>query len=433
MLANPARADHGGVSQTAASNDVRPAAVPRVVLDRLPAHVRADLERAYDAVAARPRDPDAVGRLAMLLHAFEQYRAASDCYELVRRLEPTSLDWIYLGGVVHAEVGDRAVAVEAFRRVLERDPDQVAARLRLAEALMRLGDLDRSQARYAALTRDYPELALAHYGLGRLATIRRNARAALPHYEQAVALAPEFGPAHYALALAYRDAGLADRAQPHLEAYRRLGTRRPAIPDPLLDRVRALRETARDLLAEAARLADAGQLDASIALHLKALKLDPATAQAHVNLISLYGRTGAADQARAHYEAALALGGSLADAHYNYGVLLGSERRLPEAEEVFRKALAVDPFHPAAHNNLASLLARAGKYEEAAAHYRQTLANDPQHPSARLNLGRVLGLLGRREEAAAVLQQALDRAERAGDLKLAAAIRRALQGVAGKR
>ena len=104
-----------------------------------------------------------------------------------------------------------------------------------------------------------------------------------------------------------------------------------------------------------------------------------------------------------------------------------------QIDSAYRKALAVDPFHPAAHNNLASLLARAGKHEEAAAHYRQTLANDPQHPTARLNLGRVLGLLGRREEARAVLQQALDRAERAGDPKLAAAIRSALQGVAGKR
>jgi tetratricopeptide (TPR) repeat protein len=408
-------------------------ALPPVVLDGLPPRVRAGLESAYAAARGRPRDPAVVGRLAMMLHAYEQHRAASDAYRIVQQLEPAAAAWPYLRGVVDAEIGAHATASDLFHAALQLEPDSLPARIRLADARMRLGDLHGSRERYAALARDYPELALAHYGLGRLSTLGSDPAGALTHFQRAVELAPEFGPAHYALALAYRDAGLSDRAQAHLEAYRRFGTRRPVIPDPLLERVRSLRETARDLLAEAARLGEAGQLDASIAMQLKALELDPGTAQAHVNLISLYGRTGARDKAREHYEAALTLDGSVADAHYNYGVLLASERREPEAAEAFRKALAVNPFHPAAHNNLAALLARSGRYAEAATHYRQTLANDPQHHTARLNLGRVLIRIGRGTEAAAVLTQALERAERLGDASLASAVRKELQALAGKR
>ena len=429
-LVSPPRAEPPRASQATQANAP---ALPPVVLDGLPPRVRGALEAAYAAAAARPDDPAAVARVAMLLHAFAQHGAASRCYRLVQQIDPASIEWPYLGGVVDAELGDHAAAAAAFRRVLQRNPEHLAARLRLADALRRLGDVPGSREQYAAMAHDYPELALAHYGLGRLAAIEGDARGAVQQHERAVALAPEFGPAHYALALAYRDAGLADRAQPHLEAYRRFGTRRPVVRDPLLDRVRSLRETARDLLAEAATQADAGRLDAAIALHLKALELDPGTAQAHVNLISLYGRTGAREKARAHYDAALALDGSVADAHYNFGVLLASESRLDEALDLFQKALKVDPFHAAAHNNLASLLARGGRYDEAAAHYRQTLANDPQHQTARLNLGRVLALRGRPAEAATVLRQALERAERAGDATLAAAIARELQRIAGKR
>lgn len=291
---------------------------------------------------------------------------------------------------------------------------------------MQGGDLGASRDEYAALARDLPELALSHYGLGRLSSIRGEPNAAVEHYRRAVELAPQYGPAHYALALAYRDLGRTDRAQPHFDAYQQFRTRRPAVRDPLMEQVRGMRETARDLLAEAARLGEAGRLDESIALQLKALELDASTAQAHVNLIALYGRTGRPDEARRHYEAALRLGDTAADAHYNYGVLLISARREEEALKAFGKTLDLDPFHAAAHNNVAALLARRGRFEEAAAHYRQALTNDPQHHTAHFNLGRVLVLLGRPGEAVDQFTRALERAERLRQTDLAATIRKEL-------
>jgi len=160
-----------------------------------------------------------------------------------------------------------------------------------------------------------------------------------------------------------------------------------------------MKGTGRDLLAEGARLGGAGHLAESIAMHLKAVDADPTDAQAHVNLISLYGRTRQPDKALEHYRAALALGSSLAEAHYNYGVLLAASGRFDEAATAFGKALEIDPFYAQAHNNVATLLARQGRLDDAAAHYRQALANDPQHRGARFNLGRLLAARGRPLEA----------------------------------
>jgi tetratricopeptide (TPR) repeat protein len=380
-------------------------AIPPLALDTLPPVVRAGLQRAYDSARARPDDASAIGLLGMMLHAYEQYRPAEVCYRIARELAPRSLAWMYLSAVVQAELGADAVAAASFRESLRIDPAYLPARVRLADTLMRAGSLDASRAEYEALVREFPEFALAHYGLGRISSTLGAAADAAAHYQRAVDVEPEFGAAHYALALAYRRVGAGDRARTHLDTYRRSGSRRPMPVDPLLDQIRLMKGTARDLLAEGARLGTAGLLTESIAVHLKAVEADPADAQAHVNLISLYGRTGRPDRAEKHYRAALGLGSSLAEAHYNYGVLLASRSRYEEAAGAFREALGIDPFHAQAHNNLASLLARHGRLAEAAFHYRQALANDPQHRGARFNLAGVLLSLDRPLDALVQLRK----------------------------
>lgn len=451
----------GAVRTASQARQSDASALPALAIETLPPPVRAGFERAYEDARTRPGDPSAVGRLGMMLQAYEQYQSADACYRIARGLDPRSFSWAYLSGVVRAEMGEHTEALAAFRQALDIDPGYLPARMRLADTLMRAGDLDASRTAYEALTRDFPELALAHYGLGRVSAALHNSPAAVEHYRRAVDAAPQFGAAHYALALSYRDLNFSNRAQPHLEAYRQLGARRPALPDRLLEAVRAMRETARDLIAEAARLGTSGRLDDAIALHLEAIEADPAAAQAHVNLISLYGRIGRVDKATEHYRAALTLEGNRAEAHYNYGVLLAG-RADTGAAGAFRKALAVNPFHAQAHNNLAALLAREGDLEAAATHYRHAIASDPQHRIARLNLGRVLVTIGRPREAVEQLlktllpddvdtprcmfalshayfsagdhvkarkyaQEALDRAERLGQAELARIIQKELQ------
>jgi tetratricopeptide (TPR) repeat protein len=392
---------------TAQSAGSQPVALPVLVLDSLPATVRRHVQILYEEAQARPGDHAAAGRLAMVLHAQEQLQSASVAYRRARHLDPRSFDWMYLAAVIQAKLGDFGGAASTFQKALALDPGYLPARLALAEALVQGGQLEEARGEYGALLRDYPELAVAHYGHGRVAAMLGDGAVALERYRKSVELAPEFGAAHYALALAYRDAGLAERVAAHLGAYRRLGARRPVPPDRLMERVNAFRSTARHLIVEGARLEEAGRIDESIARHVQALEADPAAAQAHVNLISLYGRKGEPDPAQRHYHAALKLQGDHAGAHYNWGVLQARAGRLEEAGEAFRRALEVDPFHPQAHNNLGTLLAAKGRLADAATHYQHTIANDPDHRMARFNLGRVLVALGRPREAAEQFERLL--------------------------
>lgn len=385
--------------QSAAQTDSPDAALPALTLDSLPDNLRRNIHTLLAEAQTRPQDSRAVGHLAMALHAHEQLQSASAGYRRARHLDSTSFEWAYLEGLVHARLGNFAAAAASLQDALSLDSAYLPARVALADALVQGGQLYAARAAYLALVRDYPELAVAHYGCGRVAAMLGDNAAALARYRKSVELAPQFGAAHYALALAYRNAGRRDRAVGHFDEYQRLGARHPVPVDPVLERVNAFRWTARHLIGEGARLDAAGRLDESIALHVKALEAEPTAAQAHVNLISLYGRKGERDLAQRHYYAALKLQGDHAGAHYNWGVLLAGAQSPDEAADAFRRAVAVNPFHPQAHNNLAALLAGQGKLEEAATHYKHALSNDPGHRLARFNLGRVLVAVGRPREA----------------------------------
>ena len=343
----------------------------------------------------------------MLLHAYEQHALARTYYERAAQLAPDAIAWTYLGGVVQSELGEYDQAASSFRRTLASDPFYLPASVRLAETLLSAGDAEASRAVYERLLREVPELALARYGYGRALASLGDVAGAIAQYEEAVRLTPEFGAARYVLALAYRNAGLPERAQEHLQAHRRAGASRPPIADPLLDDVRALAGAARQLIATATRAAGAGRSDEAIALHLQALDSDPTAAQAHVNLVSLYGRAGRGADAERHYRSALQLGSHVADAHYNFGVFLAATGRTTEAIAAFRQAIGADPFHVSAHNNLGALLAATGRAGEAEAHFRQALASDPRHTSARFSLARLLTGSGRPAEAIDHLQKLL--------------------------
>ena len=375
------------------------------VAETLPAPVRKSFSKASAAVAARPNDADAAGRLGMLFHAYDQYEPAVGCYDRAGKLAPTTFAWAYLAGVARSEISQYDDAVSALRHARHLDESSLAARLRLAEVLLASGDLTGGFEEYTSILSTYPELALAHYGIARVLENQGKKGEALRQYEAAINFAPEFGPAHYALALAYRDAGQSALATEQIAIFRQVGTRKPMFPDPLMDEVRSMRGTARDLITRGVEMWRAGRLADAIALHLKALAADPNTAQAHVNLISLYASTGRGEMAEQHYRDALRLGNDLADAHYNFGVLMASQGRAADAASAFQRALEADPFHPRAHNNLGALLAREGKTREALEHYRQALASDPQYAAARFALGRVLVELGRPAEAVAEFQR----------------------------
>jgi tetratricopeptide (TPR) repeat protein len=143
-------------------------------------------------------------------------------------------------------------------------------------------------------------------------------------------------------------------------------------------------------LKRGASLEKAGKIEESIVAHEQALEINPGLVQAHINLISLYGRMNRFDKAEQAYRNALMVNPELPDIHYNFGVLLVIQERFSEAANAFRSCLRFNPYYAEAHHNYATLVERDGKLNEAAAHYRKAIENKPGYRSAHFHLGRIL-------------------------------------------
>jgi tetratricopeptide (TPR) repeat protein len=390
-----------GTVPLAAQSAIPP--LPRLSVDAYPAAAREAIARAYREASARRSDAAAAGGLGQVLQAWEQWDAAAAAYARAEALAPAASEWPYLHALVLQRLARPADAVVRFRAAIAAAPGYLPARLKLAEALLDAGDLDESARLFAALTDPACEPSV-QFGLGRIAAAQGRHEEAIRHFERAIRLYPEFGAAHYGAARSYRALGRMDEARSALEQHARFGARWPAVADPVAETVSALREDPSALLQRGVRLADSGDVDAAIRAHEAALALDPSLAQAHANLIPLYGRKRDFANAETHYKAIVALGVNVADAHYDYGVLLGTQERWDDAAEAYRRALALNPLHAEARNNLGQILERSRQFETALTEYRRALDSRPTLRIARFNAGRMLIALGRPDEAAYVLQ-----------------------------
>ncbi|HEY6291411.1 MAG TPA: tetratricopeptide repeat protein [Terriglobia bacterium] len=382
--------------------------LPKLTVTDLLPEVRGQVQQAYDLARQHPDSAEASGKLGMLFDLYDRPEQAAVCYERAHQLAPRSFKWLYYLGSLQAKQGEHAQAARTLRAALGLQPAYLPALLKLGESLFSAGDLDGSERVYSATTRQFPYAAEAYYGLGRIEVARGAMAAAIESFRKACDLFPPYGAAHYELAQADRKLGKTKEAQQHLALHEKDRTLVPPVDDPLRDELRALDIEAPSLLERGVKLEQAGRIEDAIAAHEKALELDPKLAQAHVNLIILYGRTGDFEKAEEHYRAAINLNpNQLPDAYYNYAVLLVKEGKLDQAEQTFRKALEINPSYADAHNDLGYLLERQGNLLGAAAEYQKAIEDKPDFRQAHFNLGRILVSQQQYPEAIKQLQQTL--------------------------
>lgn len=364
--------------------------LPRLTLDNFSPATRDQIDDAYTNARHHPEDSGASGRLGMVLQAYGLLQEAEVCYRRAAQLEPDSFEWTYYLGAVEADQGRCDAATSTLRLTLRIDPSYVPAKLRLANCLLASADWDTSTKLYAEIVEQHPDSAEAYYGLGRARTARHDLAGAAEAYRKATALFPDFGAAHYALALTYRALGKSDQAEEELRLYERDKSGIPPAGDPLLAEIHALNRSATNQVQIGSELEHQGKLQESAAAHEKALEIDPQLVQAHINLIKLYGQLGQFDKAEEHYRTAIRIDPNSAESYYNHGVLLLGAEKYLQAEDAFRETIEINPYYAGAHNNLGYLLERRGSFPEAEAEYRKAIENKPSDRQTHFNLGRIL-------------------------------------------
>lgn len=363
--------------------------LPKLKLGHFFPNVNRQLREAYIAARERPRDPTANGKLGMLLDAYKQYEGAAICYSRAHLLNPKSFQWIYYLGYVQYKQGQYQKAEKALRAAINLRPTYLPARLTLADCMFQLGDLKESESLYSEIVYQSPRNAEAYYGLGRVRAARGNMQAAVSALKKACVLFPEYGPAQYALALAYRKLNDQRKASTHFKIYRaNLGTIPPR-NDPLRRAVKQLNEGPVADMKRGLALASSGNISGAIAEQLRALAIDPKLVQAHINLMELYARIGEYNKAQQEYMSAVRLNPNRADCYYNYGVLEFAQHKYVEAGRAFRHALQINPYYADAHNNLGYVLAMQGHMNEALKEFDDAIEDRPDFRLARFHIGQI--------------------------------------------
>ncbi len=124
--------------------------------------------------------------------------------------------------------------------------------------------------------------------------------------------------------------------------------------------------------------------EGATAAYYCALDLDPAHADAHLNLGRLLHEAGQLKEAEAHYRSAAHSDHGGASAHYNLGVVLQDQGRPAAALLAYREAIRLDEGLASAHFNLSRLHEARGNKAEALAHLAayKRLLSAPRLPTS---------------------------------------------------
>ncbi len=344
---------------------------------------------ASDRRGAPEKRAAAHGELGMLYHAFDLTDAALTCYANAQTLDADDYRWPYLASVLSRDSGrdDRAEAL--LRAALALNGQYAPVHTALGEIALDSARAEEARAFFEnALALD-PDQPAALAGLGLAAQNDGRHEDAVAYCLRALARDPAATALHYRLALLYRKLGDAEASQRHM-ALR--GDGRPALADPLLNEVKAMRQDAEGLRRRGDDAAQAKRFAEAAVHYQAALALDPDDARLWHNLGWAQRQSGdLAGAARAFAETlARNQGPTLnAAAHYWLGDI--AERSSRSDAGQYAAAVAANPNHLGARFRLAENLRLAGRCDEAQIHYRQAIAINPGWAEPRL--GRALCLI----------------------------------------
>ncbi|MGA3267271.1 MAG: tetratricopeptide repeat protein [Verrucomicrobiota bacterium] len=302
--------------------------------------------------------------------------------------------------------------VTLWRHTLACTPENYWTQYSLGIALVYQGQLDEAIPHYERALQLKPDFADACVNLGNVLARQGKWGEAVQDYERALQLKPDYAKAEYNLGNALTGQGQLAEAVQHYE--------------------RALQLTPHYAEAEinlGNALAALGKPAEAVEHYERGLRLAPDQAGIEVNFGNALASQGKLFEAVPHYERALQLDPGFAEAHYFLGNALAGQRNMTDAIGHFERAVQLKPDYAEAQCNLGLAQASLGRWPEAIQQLERAVQLKPDFAAAHLNLGAALAHEGKMAEAIAHFQRAADLATAQGNAMLAQAARQRLQAL----
>lgn len=181
-------------------------------------------------------DPESVGELGMLYHAYQLFDLARPCYERARALEPDAFRWVYYQAMLEKSAFQYRASESLFRRALEMRPESAELRAELGDLYLMWGRRDEARELLEEALELDPSQPVAALGKARLLTIGEDWRAVVELLEPLLTHHPRLSQAHKFLAAAY---GALDKERKRAK-HQELGEYGSLVESPLMAEVHDL-------------------------------------------------------------------------------------------------------------------------------------------------------------------------------------------------
>ncbi|HXD75725.1 MAG TPA: tetratricopeptide repeat protein [Vicinamibacterales bacterium] len=346
----------------------------------------------------------AYGQFGMLLMAAEYRGEAESAFLNAQTFSPRDPRWPYYLGHLYKLSGQADQSNAAFARALELQPDDVPTLVWVGEGDLDQGKPDAAQQVFEKALSLAPRTVTAEYGLGRAALAKQDYTRAVEHLEKALSLDPLATVVHYPLAMAYRGLGNQEKAQVHLV---QRGTLALKPPDPLMDRLNAMLNSALAYEVSGADAMDRGDFNAAEDSFRKGVAIAPKEPSLHHKLGTVLALKNDKNGAIEQFEQAIALDPKFVKAQYSLGVVQADQGQTAQAIQHFQAALAAEPGYVEARLQLAHALRRSGQFEASLPHYAAIVKADARVPEARFGYAAALIRLHRWTDARDYLTEAM--------------------------
>ena len=303
--------------------------------------------------------------------------------------------------------------------IVVAQPDTLSTQFTEAAQAMQAGDLDAAASGFAAIAKQSPNFAEAHFNLGLAREEQGRYDEAIASFQRALSLKPHLHGANLFL-------GISEFRLNHLQlahtavaketvgypkdasAWMWLGVvclaqDKPEDAAEALDKAYKLKPDDEDILYHRGR----AHLLVSKNSYARMFKVDPGSWRVHRVLAQANAEADRHLEAIAEYEAAIKLAPTQPGLHEEIGSEYRNANKIPEAEQAFRRELEIDPNNVLAKYKLGAIALEQGDGARGKELIEAALRERPGLIHADYNLGRAQMLLGEDAAAAEHLQRAV--------------------------
>lgn len=337
---------------------------------------------AQNKVRQQPSNGAAWGRLGMVFLAHDFHDEARQSFAQAERLDPADARWPYLRGLSLTPIDpDAALAcLERAARLCGKAP--LTPRLSLAERLLDRNRIGEAEFHFEQARKVEPNNVRVQLGLGRIAMLRGQWRAALEHLEPCTEEAYTRRLAHSLRAEAWTRLGETDKAGAEQQQAEQ-ETENLLWPDPFVEEVLGYQCGLSVHLQRANDLSKQRRYQQAVELLQETARRYPQSAPVWLLLGDVWRQRGRMDRSEQAYAEAVRIDPESVVAWYKLGCSQQTRGRPRAAADSFRRAIRLKADHTDAHLNLGNCLKEMGDAAGAADAFRAALRCRPDDERAR--------------------------------------------------